>query len=198
MSSHDKRTVYNRPLSIEEEKKVFKVGAVLATSSLIFMIGFALLVHYDIVRLHPSNTTAETIHGYAGRVEFTLRYQTLLVFWLVFNTLATIYGRITTKAFNPLEEKSEQRVQLFKNVLTNSFESVITSVFSQLIFVSFATPPTILKVIPLVNIIQFVGRVTFFAGYPLKRAFGFCTTFVPTIWLTAYNVYKFGSFLGAY
>lgn len=189
---------YNRALSQEDEKRVIKIGIILAVAAFLFMSGFALFVHYDIVKLHPPSMSTEMVKGYAGRVELALRYQTLLVLWLMFNVMVIIYYRLTTKALNPLDERTEQRIQLFKNILTNSFETIIISVFSQLIFVSFATPATILKFIPLVNVIQFVGRATFYAGYPLFRSFGFVCTIFPNILMTAYNVYKFGSFIGAY
>lgn len=185
-------------MSAEESKRIMKTAIVLVVSALIFMVGLALLQGYDVLKLHPAHTTPESLKGFAARVEYALRYQTLLVFWLLFNIYATIYGRITTKALNPLEERTEQRVQLFKNILTNSFESVAVSVFSQLIFVSFAEPSRILHVIPYVNIVQFIGRVAFFAGYPYKRAFGFQCTILPNTILAIYNLYKFGSFIGIY
>lgn len=197
MAAEDSRGS-NRPMTVEETRRFKKTAFVLAVSSLVFMAGLAVLVHTDAVKLHPKSISAEALKGFAARLEYALRYQTLLVFWLMFNIVATIYGRITTKALNPLDEKTESNVQLFKNILTNSFESVVVSVFSQLIFVSFAEPACILKTVPLVNIIQFIGRVAFFAGYPLKRAFGFQCTIVPNIILSIYNLFKLGSFLGIY
>lgn len=177
---------------------MFKVGMILMGSATIFMIGFFALTHYDITRLHPKSTTPEKLQGFASRVEYALRYQSLLVFWLVFNILATIFVRLSTLAINPLDETTEHRAQMMKFILTNSFESIVVSIFSQLIFVSYAEPVTVLKYIPLINIIQFVGRVAFLAGYPLRRAFGYHCTSLPTLVLTVYNLYKLGSFLEVY
>lgn len=101
MTSEEQSKSYNRPMSIEETKRIMKTGIVLMVSALIFMAGFAILVHSDVVKLHPASTSAESLKGFAARVEYAFRYQTLLVFWLVFNIYATIYGRITTKALNP-------------------------------------------------------------------------------------------------
>lgn len=196
--SEDNRKSYNRPLSAEDRRKVFKTGAVLSAAAFIFQVGLYLLVIFDVLNLHPKQMKEETLKGFSSRVEYALRYQTLLVFWLFFNVIVAIYGRLTTKAINPLDESTEAHVQIFKNVLTNSFESVVISVFSQLIFVSFAEPITVLKMIPLINIVQFVGRVTFFAGYPLKRAFGYQCTALPNLILNLYNMYKLGSFVGLY
>lgn len=198
MSTDERSKAYNRPLTAEDRRRVIKVGFILSASALVFMVGLVLLIEYELLSLAPKNMRAETLKGFASRVEYALRYQTLLVFWLLFNVMFTIYGRLTTMALNPLDEKTEQRVQLFKNVLTNSFESIVISVFSQLIFVSFAEPATILQYIPYVNIVQFVGRVAFFAGYPLQRAFGYQCTALPNLVLNIYNLYKFGSFVGIY
>lgn len=185
-------------MSADEKKRMMKASAVLGASSLIFQVGLYLLVISDTLALHPKQMQAEALKGFSSRVEYAIRYQTLLVFWLLFSVFATIYGRITTKAINPLDETTEQRVQIFKNNLTNSFESVVISVFSQLIFVSFAEPTTVLKLIPLINIVQFVGRVAFLAGYPMYRAFGFNSTVMPNILMNCYNLFKLGSFVGLY
>lgn len=196
--AHSDYKSYNRPLSPEDEQRLKRHGGILAVLAAVFMVAMTLLVHTGAIRLHPSTVNEEMIRGYAGRVEFTVRYQTLLVAWLTFNIFATIFGRLTRRALNPLDEKSEEHVQIHKNILTNSYEQIALSVFSQLIYISFASPECILKTIPLVNIIQFIGRITFFAGYPFKRSFGFFCTMVPTLVLVAYNLYKFFSFMGLY
>ena len=197
MSSHDKRG-NARALDDDEIRKIMRNGTILAVSAILFMGVMTLLVHTEAIRLYPSNMSVEMVKGYAGRVEFTLRYQTLLVFWLSYMILHTIHGRMTKKALNPLIEATEQHVQMRKNILTNSLESIVISVFSQLIFVSFATPESILKVIPLINIIQFVGRIGFLLGYPLLRSFGFTCTLIPNLYLTVHNLFHFGSFVGLY
>lgn len=202
MSNEDRKTNYNRPLSAEETKGVMKTGVVLMLSAVSFMVVLGFLVHHDVVKFYPKGMETEgadnLLKGFAMRVQYTLRYQVLLVFWLMFCILATIYGRITTKAINPLDEKSETKVQVLKNITTNSFESIIISIFSQLIFISYADPIHILKFIPFINVLMFIGRISFFAGYPLKRAFGYTLTMWPNLLLNIYNLYQFGSFLGVY
>lgn len=198
MSNTEGRNKYNRPLSVSEQKKMIKTGAVLVSAAMIFMVGLALLVHYELVSLAPKEMKVETLKSFANRIEYALRYQTLLVFWLLVNVLITIYGRFTTRALNPLDETTEQEVEVFKRILTNSFEQIIISVLAQLTFVSFAEPLTVLKFIPYINIVQFVGRVAFLAGYPLYRGFGFNCNAVPNIVLVCYNLYSLGSFIGLY
>lgn len=194
MAGEDKRT----RSQLAEDKKIMKLGIIMMISALIFMVGLVVLVEKNLLTLHPKNMRVETLKGYGARIEYSFRYQTLLTFWLLFNVFATIFARFKANALNPLEEKTEERVQGIKNVLTNSFEQVVISLFSQLIFVSFAEPITILKYIPLINVIQFIGRVAFFAGYPLKRGFGFHCSLLPNVVLNCFNLYKLGSFMEFY
>ena len=174
---------------------MFRNGAILSAAAFLFMGLFTLLVHLETIKLYPASMTVETVRGFSFRIEYALRYQTLLVTWLLFNVMATIFGRLSTKAINPLDSSSEENVQVHKNILTNTVEQTLVSVFAQLIFVSFASPEAVLKFIPLINIIFFIGRIAFFFGYPLKRALGFQMTVVPTIVLVIYNFVKFFSFI---
>lgn len=196
--STEGRKSYTRPVTGEEERKLIKIASVAIASAITFMVVLALLIHFEHISLAPKDVKAESLRGFASRAEYAIRFQVLLVFNLLFNIFFTIYGRITTKAYNPLAEETEQHVELFKRILANSFEQTVLSVFTQLAFVSFAEPETVLKFIPYINIVQFVGRIAFFAGYPMHRAFGFNCTFTPTIILNVYNLYKFGSFIGLY
>lgn len=175
-----------------------KLALVLSIGALMFLTGFYLLVCYDVVRLYPKGWTEDKLRGFSLKAEYTLRYQSLLIFWLLFNVLATIYGRISNLAVNPLDDRTEPRVQMFKATLSNSYEQILISVMSQLIFVSFCDSSMVLKYIPFVNIIQFIGRIAFFAGYPMKRGFGFLLTVAPNLVLTVYNIYMLGSFVGLY
>lgn len=185
----------SRSASSEDHKKIMKIGLLLTALAFTFMGVFYAAVHYNVIRLHPASVKAEALNSLPAKVEFALRYQTLLVFWLMINVFIVIGGRYENKAFNPLDEKVEVRVQGRKNVLTNSYETLILSIFSQLIFVTFAPAECILKFIPYVNIVQFIGRIAFFYGYPMKRAFGFQCTMVPTIFMVVYNMYKLSTFV---
>lgn len=188
----------SRSLSEDEFQLLRKIAGGLGILAFVFMGSFFLLVHNDVVRLHPSNSGPESLGNFAEKAEFALHYQSLLALWLLFNILATLYGRITRRAVNPLHAKTEELVAFHKNVLTNSYEQVLLSVLAQLVFISFASPAAIVKYIPMVNIIMIVGRVTFFAGYPFYRTFGFLLSIVPTTVLVLYDIFKFGSYIGLY
>lgn len=127
-----------------------------------------------------------------------MRYQTLLYLWLVFNVNAVIYVRLSRKAINPLVDSTEKHAQMIKNILTNSFEQIITSSFLQLAFASFADPVLVMKIIPAVNVVQFIGRIAFFFGYPYYRTFGVSLTMSPNLLMLCYNLYRFGAYLNFY
>lgn len=158
----------------------------------------AAFVHSDVIKLHPSTVTEKSLKEFPARIEYAFHYQTLLALWLLFNVMTTMFKRAASGAMNPMDETTEVRVKSIKAVLTNSLESIVLSVLLQLIFVSFAAPGCVLKCIPLINIIQFFGRITHYAGYPMYRGFGFSLTLMPNLLMAGYNLYKFGAFLQLY
>lgn len=185
-----------RRLSLsDEDRAIFRKAGFLSVCAILLVMSLGLLVHYDKVQLHPSNTTPEMLKGFSARIEYSLRFQTLYVTWLMFNVFATIHGRMRNMALNPLVESTEAPMLGLKNILTNSFEQFIISAFSQLILVSFAMPETVLRVIPLVNILQLIGRITFFIGYPKLRSFGMVCTLIPNAVMVGYNLYRLVGFM---
>lgn len=152
----------------------------------------------DTIRLYPNSIRVESLKGFNSRAEYALRYQTLLFAWLVFNWNSVVYVRLTKKALNPLIDSTEKHVQSQKNILANSFEQIVLSVFLQLAFASFADPAFVMKIIPAINIAQFIGRIAFFLGYPWYRTFGVTMTMLPNLFLVSYNLFKLGSYLSLY
>lgn len=194
----ERKSAAARPIRASELARLARIAAVAFLLSVTFMATVYYLVTNDIVKLYPSSIKLDLLKGFNSRAEFALRYQVLLYGWLIFNLHAVIYTRMTKKAFNPLVDSTEKHVQQQKNILTNSFEQIILSSFNQLIFVSFADPTSTLRLIPAINLVQFVGRIAFFAGYPLYRTFGFSLTLLPNTLLVGYNLYKFGSYMSFY
>lgn len=167
----------------------------LSTLTVIGAIYFAV---HDVLRLYPKTITVDTLRGFNARAEFSLRYQTLLYLWLIFNIHSVIYVRLTKKALNPLVETTEKHAQAQKNILTNSFEQIMISSFVQLAFCSFADAKLCMQIIPAMNVIQFVGRIAFFLGYPLYRTLGMTLTMLPNMIMLGYNLYNFGAYLNFY
>lgn len=193
-----------KPSSARVAPKASEIARIrnIATFAFVLSIAFLSGVYYvvmnDIVRLYPSSIREELLKGFNSRAEYALRYQTLLLAWLVFNVNSVIYVRLTRKALNPLIESTEKHAQMQKNILTNSFEQIVLSVFLQLAFASFADPSFAMRIIPAINVVQFIGRIAFFLGYPWYRTFGVSLTMSPNLFLVSYNLYKMGSYLGLY
>lgn len=194
----ERRTTGARPIRGNELARLTRIAMVAYLTSLTIIGAAIYLLMNDKVRLYPSTIKLESLKGFSSRAEYALRYQTLLYSWLVFNVYSVIYVRITKKALNPLVDSTEKHLHQYKNILTNSFEGIISSSFLQLIFVSFADHAYTLKLIPAVNILQFIGRIAFFAGYPLYRTFGVSLTLTPNLLMTGFNLFKLGSYLGLY
>lgn len=181
-----------------ELARLTRIASIAYVASLIVMGGAFYLAIKDIVRFYPHNIKQELLKGFNSRSEYALRYQTLLYGWLLFNIHAVMYCRFTKKALNPLVDSTEKHMTGIKNILSNSFEQIFISSFLQFGFVSYCDPALAMKLIPLINICQFLGRIAFFFGYPLYRTFGFSLTITPNIAMFLYNFYKFGSYLGLY
>lgn len=116
---------------------------------------------------------------YATKLEFTVKYWLLPLIWFKLNIYLVILKRVPSKAVNPLDGH-ERIVEGVKNILTNTVEQMIASLVMQSILISFLTPDEVVNFVPLINVLFFVGRITFWLGYPLFRTFGFMTTSIPT------------------
>lgn len=191
-------TLGPRPPKSSELVRLYRIAMFAFLFSWVIIAGVVYFTQNDVLRLYPRKFDVKSLTGFNSRFEYCLRYQTLLFFWLVFNVHTVIYARITKKALNPLVDSTEKHAQMQKNILTNSFEQIMISAFLQLAFASFADPESVLKFIPAVNVVQFIGRIAFYFGYPMYRTLGVSLTMTPNLLLLCFNVYRFGSFLGFY
>lgn len=187
-----------RPLRKDELIKLRKVAGAAILLANLAIGGLIYACLNDQIRLYPASFKPESLTGFTSRAEYALRYQTLLLAWLMFNIIAVMKVRLTKKAINPLVDSTEKHTIEIKNILTNSYEQITLSILSQLAFVSFATPAMTLKLIPLANFVQFFGRICFFFGYPMYRTFGFSLSLTPNMLLVGYNLYRLGQFYKLY
>ena len=181
-----------------ELQKLMRIAmlAFIFSSSLIGgIIYFAL---NDTIKLYPSQIRQDALKGFNSRAEYSIRYQTLLYFWLIISIFNVMYVRVTKKALNPLVDSTEKHAQMQKSMLTNSLEQILISSFLQLGFASFADASLVLKLIPAVNFVQFFGRIAFFFGYPLYRTLGFTLSMSPNLLMLGFNLYKMGAYIGLY
>jgi len=137
------------------------------------------------------NMSAVQISSYWHKLEFVLCYQSLGISWILFNMFYIISKRIKSGSPDPMEGNSDAGVQEAKNIMQNSIEQFLMSAFAQIISISFMDKSLLIKVIPMINILFLIGRITFWLGYPKYRTFGFMCSAVPNTLIINYNLIKF-------
>jgi uncharacterized MAPEG superfamily protein len=126
------------------------------------------------------------------RLVFTLRYQLIGLFAIVWSLLQVSLTRAVTNAINPLSGH-EAIIDKANRILTNSVEQFLLNCINQLIISTYLTEDK-LKLIPLLSLLFITGRIAFWIGYqiaPKYRSFGFTVTSVPTFVLFGFNVFFF-------
>jgi hypothetical protein len=120
---------------------------------------------------------------FSAKLEFTARYWPLGLLWLILNIHLIILRRVTTKAGNPMaghENIVEQPVRIF----TNSMEQFVMNAFAQVSLLPFLDVDQVVRVIPLMNALFFIGRLLFWIGYPKLRSTGFICGLLPVTMVT--------------
>lgn len=193
-------------IAISKEQKLLKVNLIGVVVAAIFVFGIWFLVHNDFAKLHKDEIQLSEIKQYALRAKYAFKYQTIQLFWLLTCSLFIsyyrfiVFAKVTNFSYLPLRFRQTHEfeylsiIKELRIVLANSFEHAFISCFGQLIFVSYAQPELIIKYIPLVNMLQFFGCVTYFAGFPEYRSFGFTISIIPNIALVFYASYHLGLF----
>lgn len=129
--------------------------------------------------------------SFASKLEFSARYWILGVVWLLFSMTHVMMRRIYG-AMNPLAG-TEGIVVKAKNILSNSMEQFFASLVVQVSAITYFSGDEVVRCIPIMNVMYFIGRAAYWFGYPKYRTFGFCVTFFPTIVVAAYTLYKFAT-----
>ena len=149
------------------------------------------LVDNGTVRL-SGRIRANDLKTYSSRLDFTSRYFVLVASWLVINVLYAITRRVKTGVADPTVDQPEP-ILVANNILRNSIDQAIIIVLAQLALIPFLTGSQTIKFIPLINIVWFAGRVTFFLGYPGYRGFGWAWTFAPALGTIGYTLHLFAT-----
>ncbi len=194
MSSNKENSSESKNKLTEKERQEIK--AIWARNLPLMAVSWAVLgiVAYALlnnkINLNQYNKTPpQNLTDIGPRIKFVLQSSTLSVVWLAFCMFNVGLRRSFTPAINPLAGH-EKRTEAAKNIFTNSLEQFTMSIFSQLILVTYLEPKVILNVIPVINLLFIVGRITFWLGYPTRRAFGFNLTNMPIIATLGYITYK--------
>ena len=113
-----------------------------------------------------------------------------------FSVLMGIYlvGQIrgNSNAIDPVNGGAENLVDVRNRILRNTTEQFILHVMAMLTLTLFLEG-TSMKVIPILSGIFLIARIAFQIGYissPIKRAYGFASTFLPTVAVYAYCTFR--------
>lgn len=162
---------------------------VVLISSLVGLV-FLTLTFYAFNTYGLRYVSVPHLHSLADRIVWTLRYQVLGLFALVWSLIHVSVSRAISPAVNPLSGH-ESVVEKSNKILTNTLEQFILNAINQLILSTYLSESN-LRVIPLLNLYFLIGRITFWIGYqiaPKYRSFGFTVTFWPTLLIFGLNVY---------
>lgn len=122
--------------------------------------------------------------------------------WLMVSALAIhagIHGvgsvRASTSAIDPLEGNAENLVEVPNKILRNTMEQFILHAVGLITLSTYLTE-TNMKCIPILVLIFLIGRLCFWYAYgysmqAMNRAFGFATTYLPTVGVYLYCLYRF-------
>ena len=192
-TSEEKTTqpeVKAEPNPIREYQK----RATIASTVCVVFIGILSFIVLDEQYLNLNigvNPSSVQISSYWHKLEFVVCYQIIGISWILFNMFYVISKRINSKSIDPTESEGESEVMVARNIMQNSIEQFLMSSFAQIISISFIERSLLIKVIPLINILFVIGRITFWLGYPKYRTFGFMCSAIPNTLLINYNLIKF-------
>lgn len=156
-----------------------------STLSTTFLGAALALAYTGIVDLTPKSVKLDTLQD---RLVFTLRYESIQLVWIILAMYNVIRKRLSTPALDPTRGY-ERLVQNAKNILNNSIEHGLVFMISQLIISTDITPELCGRMIPMLNILYFVGRLLYAIGYPNNRSFGFVINNFIIILTVSYNVF---------
>jgi hypothetical protein len=146
-------------------------------SSAIFSVLCLLIAHLLLELPAPSSTTPGERLAYALRNDF----------WAGFALLAGV-ARVASQRFFSKEldgsvEAEGPILRIHRAYIQNTLEQLLLLLIAHSAL-SLVLSAEMLPVIPLLVALFLIGRITFWAGYlrsPRARAFGFATTFYPTV-----------------
>nr|XP_022320696.1 transmembrane protein 79-like [Crassostrea virginica] len=167
-----------------QQKKAFvikQIATSIAISVTVFVVSYLYL---------PINTSH--LKELPDRLALTIS----CLFVSSFSVLMGIYlvGQIrgNSNAIDPVNGGAENLVDVRNRILRNTTEQFILHVMAMLTLTLFLEG-TSMKVIPILSGIFLTARIAFQIGYissPIKRAYGFASTFLPTVAVYAYCTFR--------
>ena len=194
MAERDIRTEYDRT-----HDKFYAFFAFIGMmGAIVFVVVTSYLVVGDFITLH-GQTRSLDLMDFQSKLKFTFRYLNPSASWILFCVLNVIAKRVFGQkykfaALDPMvQNRTEAKVAQANSILTNSLEQFIINALCQLALITYLNEEETLKVIPLLNMLFVVGRITFWLGYPKMRAFGIHTTLSVNSAATIYCLFRFAT-----
>lgn len=106
------------------------------------------------------------------------------------NLQIVMNSRRAAKAANPLAG-NEDKIQVSKNVLSNTVEQLVLTIILQITSLHYLTPVQVLNIVPLFNALFLIGRILFWIGYPKRRSLGFALNITPCLIMVLFAGYQF-------
>ena len=132
----------------------------------------------NILSLAGVKVDSNQLKSFADKFEFTVKYWTPGLVWLYFYIHVVIIRRFVTGALIP-NTQIEYLVANQRSILTQSIEQFLFAVVTQMAVLPYLTSTQVINVIPVANLLFFLGRLFFWLGYPKFRTLGVVTTMAP-------------------
>jgi len=147
-----------------------------------FLSSFIYLVRADLIHL-SAGATVKDVSDFSSRMKFVLRYQSINCAWLMFSVWMVCRRQKAGNAEMVAEARSH---------LSVTKEQLMLSFLSQLVLITWLDSGSVLHVIPSLNLLFILGRITYWLGYPTHKTIGAQITMFPTMAAIAYNLFQFG------
>ena len=145
------------------------------------VLGLLFLAYTDrlnLLSLAGVQVNTSEIKSFADKFEFTVKHWTPGLVWLYFYIHLVMLRRLNARAVIPNTTR-EYLVANQRSILTQTVEQFIFAVVTQAAVLPYLTPIQVVNIIPLANLLFFVGRIFFWLGYPIYRTFGMVVTMAP-------------------
>lgn len=179
----------DKPAKSSSKPSETRTKAIHAVSAILTLVG--LYYAYDRFAVPFFRWNNLHLHSMQDRLVFALRLQVLPLLTIliaIFNISRMRFRNPGAK--NPLSG-NEHLIQVSLKIANNTIEQFLLHLGNQLILATYL-PEDKLRLLPLLAIYFFLGRITFLIGYSMNhnyRAYGFLLTFIPTFGAIGYNIY---------
>lgn len=171
----DKKTFKEKKGRMERDSVVSTV-----ITAIVFLLSYLFL---------PIDTS--TLTTLPDRISLTIPCLFVSSLPIVMGIVAVGSVRGNSNAIDPVYGRSEHLVDVPNRILRNTTEQFILHMMAMLALTVFLEGSS-MKVIPILSGIFLIARIVYHIGYmssPTKRAYGFVSTFFPTICVYAYCIF---------